>query len=408
MFYCLLKVRMMKKDKKKVIQFGAGNIGRGFLGQLFSESGYETVFVETREEIVSSLNQRRYYKLRIIEKDNSRDLIIKNVRAINSQNEAKVVEEIKTGDLMASAVGVRNLSFIASLIKRGMIQRFKNGIEKPINLIICENLPEADKVFKEYLLQGLNSQDKKYIESSLGLVDSIIGRTVPFVPIEMRKEDPTFIVAESYSVLPVDKKGFKGQIPYVKGMTLCDNLKAYKDQKLFIYNAGHAILAYLGYQKKYRYIWQAIADNEIRKVFLGALEEAGNALMKKYQFEPQEFHSFIDDLIRRFSNKDLGDTTARVGRDPIRKLSPTERLIGAANLTLEYRIIPENITRGIAAALFFNQEEDKEAVKLAELREKKGIDEVLKNICQIDPQGKLAQLIKNHTKKSLERFSGVF
>ncbi|GAH56240.1 unnamed protein product, partial [marine sediment metagenome] len=97
-----------------------------------------------------------------------------------------------------------------------------------------------------------------------------------------------------------------------------------------------------------------------------------------------------------------------VGRDPIRKLSPTERLIGAANLTLEYRIIPENITRGIAAALFFNQEEDKEAVKLAELREKKGIDEVLKNICQIDPQGKLAQLIKNHIKKSLERFSGVF
>jgi len=380
---------------KKVVQFGAGNIGRGFLGQLFSESGYKVVFVEVKEEIVSLLNQRGYYKLKIVG-DNPRDLIIKNVRAVNGKDKDRVAREIKTTNLLSSAVGAKNLSSVASLIAGGIIERAKNNIEKPMNLIICENLANASKVFKDCLFKKIEKKYWSYVDSHLGLVESVISRMVPVIPPQIRKREPTLVMAESYNILPVDKKGFKGEIPRIKGMIPYDNLIAYEEQKLFTHNTAHAICAYLGYQKGYKYIWESIEDKGIRDIVSRALMETGNALIKKHHFKSQEQRDLIDNIIQRFGNRALGDTVARVGKDPIRKLSPGERLIGAANLVYEYGTVPENIAKGIVSALLFNEKEDEEAKKLTILREKRGLNYILRNICQIDPQGKLAQLIKKN------------
>ncbi len=302
---------------KKVVQFGAGNIGRGFLGQLFSESGYKVVFVEVKEEIVSLLNQRGSYKLKIVG-DNPRDLIIKNVRAVNGKDKDEVAREIKTTNLLSSAVGAKNLSSVASLIAGGIIERAKNNIEKPINLIICENLPKASKVFKDYLLKKIKKKYWSYVDSHLGLVESVISRMVPVIPPQIRKREPTLVMAESYNILPVDKKGFKGEIPRIKGMIPYDNLVAYEEQKLFTHNTAHAICAYLGYQKGYKYIWESIEDKGIRDTVRGALMETGNALIKKHHFKSQEQRDLIDNIIQRFGNRALGDTVARVGKAPIR------------------------------------------------------------------------------------------
>jgi len=378
---------------RKVVQFGAGNIGRGFLGQLFSESGYETVFVEVKEEIVSLLNKQGYYKLKIVG-DNPQDLVIKNIRAVNGKDKDKIAQEIRSADLIASAVGAKNISSVAFLIAGGIIERAKNNIEEPINLIICENLARASKVFRDCLFKKIEKKYYCYVNSHLGLVESVISRMVPVIPPQIRESDPTFIMAESYNILPVDKRGFKGKIPRIKGMIPYDNLIAYEEQKLFIHNTAHAICAYLGYQKNYKYIWESIEDKQIRDIVGGALMDTGNALIKKHHFRPQEQKALIDNIIQRFGNQALGDTVARVGRDPIRKLSPGERLIGAATLAYEYGTAPENIAKGIASALLFNEKKDEEAKKLISLRERKGLNYILRNICQIDPQGELAQLIK--------------
>jgi len=52
---------------KQAIQFGAGNIGRGFLGQLFYESGYRTVFVDVDRDLVTRLNREGAYPLDLVE-----------------------------------------------------------------------------------------------------------------------------------------------------------------------------------------------------------------------------------------------------------------------------------------------------------------------------------------------------
>ncbi|MGV3724844.1 MAG: mannitol-1-phosphate 5-dehydrogenase, partial [Actinomycetota bacterium] len=61
-----------------IVQFGAGNIGRGFMGQLFTEAGFEVVFVDVVPEVVSALNQRREYPLRLAGPDRFETLTIKN------------------------------------------------------------------------------------------------------------------------------------------------------------------------------------------------------------------------------------------------------------------------------------------------------------------------------------------
>jgi len=383
---------------KKAVQFGAGNIGRGFLGQLFNQSGYEIVFVDIIPQLISSLNKKGFYHLRIVG-DNPQDLIIENVRAVNAKDKEEVAREIVLADLMATAVGAKNLPAVAALVARGMERRAEKGIEEPINLIICENIPQASETLTQYLLKETHPHYLEYLKDYLGLVESVISRMVPVIPERLREKDPTFIMAEEYSILPVDKKGFKGKIPQIKGMIPCANILAYEEQKLFTHNTGHAICAYLGYHKGYRYIWESIQDEKIRDVVEGALMETAQALVKKHHFKPEEQKNLVKDLLRRFNNRALGDTVVRVGRDPIRKLGPNDRLVGAARLTQSYGITPLNICRGIAAAIFFNYPKDEEAVRLTRMRKKEGIDGVLKNICHINPEDELAELVKKYIKE---------
>ena len=72
---------------KKAVQFGAGNIGRGFLGQLFFESGYETTFVDVVEPLVAGLNERHSYPLRILD-DVSYTMTIEMRRRFTQDQEA--------------------------------------------------------------------------------------------------------------------------------------------------------------------------------------------------------------------------------------------------------------------------------------------------------------------------------
>ena len=40
---------------KKAIQFGAGNIGRGFIGAVLEQAGYHVVFADVNEQVVERL-----------------------------------------------------------------------------------------------------------------------------------------------------------------------------------------------------------------------------------------------------------------------------------------------------------------------------------------------------------------
>ncbi|MFQ6094968.1 MAG: mannitol-1-phosphate 5-dehydrogenase [Candidatus Bathyarchaeia archaeon] len=374
---------------RKIVIFGAGNIGRSFIGQLFSRSGYEVVFIDVDDAIVNELNERRRYRVEV--KDIHPETIwVENVRAVHGRDAEKVAKEIATAHVVATAVGPNNLPHIYANVAKGLLRRLEMG-RGPVDIIICENIRDASKIFREGLSKHLPSDYP--LDSTVGLVETSIGKMVPIMTEAERRRDPLLVYAEAYNTLIVDKKGFKRDVPKVKGLEAKENIVAYVDRKLLIHNLGHAITAYLGYitDPKMKYIWEAISNKDIRRAVERAMWESGRALIAEHpqEFNEKNIQDYINDLIHRFGNKALGDTIYRVGRDVPRKLSRKDRLIGALLLDAKHCIPAPCTTLGAAAATLFRGKDEK-----GELYKKdlifveevypRGIDYILREICGLD------------------------
>jgi len=53
----------------RAVVFGAGNIGRGFLGLLLFEAGYEVTFIDVDEARIRLINERREYPVFVLSND---------------------------------------------------------------------------------------------------------------------------------------------------------------------------------------------------------------------------------------------------------------------------------------------------------------------------------------------------
>lgn len=339
---------------KKAVMYGAGNIGRGFIGQLFSESGYEVTFIDVNTEIINKLNRDGGYPVVVLSGTESREIRVFNVRGINGTDIEKVAEAIAEADIMATAVGVNVLPRIAKPIAEGLKKRWQSGRMDPLNIIICENLLDANHFLAKLIKQELDENQFNRFDELVGLVEASIGRMVPVMTPEMQAGNILRVCVEEYGELPVDKDGFKGGIPKIKNMQPSSPFAFYIQRKLFIHNMGHALAAYLGRLKGCQYIWEAMEDPWIKLAVLRAMQDSAKALSREHGIKLEIILEHVEDLIYRFGNKQLGDTVNRVGNDIKRKLSPNDRLVGAANLCAAHGINPANICLGIAAALRFD------------------------------------------------------
>jgi len=376
----------------KAVQFGAGNIGRGFIAQLFYESGYEVVFVDVVDELLRLINQHGCYPIYIVG-DDPQTVEISGIRAVDGKDIDTAAEEILGASIVCTAVGVNVLNRIAPAIAGGIRLRAEKDVDEPLNIIICENLLNAKDIMRGYILEYLPGEYVDYLNSHIGIVESVVSRMVPVMTDEQRRQDPLSIYVEAYKKLPVDRNGFVGAVPAITGLEPKGNFGAYVERKLFTHNLGHAAFAYLGYLRGYEYIYQAVADPVVSAVVKSALDETGRALIAKHGFTFVEHQEHIDDLLYRFSNRALGDTVARVGRDPIRKLGPDDRLIGGMKLAFEYGISPERTSLAAAAAVLYDNPEDEAAMKIQSMLKSRGTDAVFKEICGIEPGCEMARMI---------------
>ena len=334
----------------KAVMYGGGNIGRGFIGMLLSQAGYEVTFVDVVDAVVDTLNREHQYPVRILSSEGHKDVAVTNVCAVNGNDQEKVADAIANADIMATAVGARILKFIVPNIIAGLRKRWAMG-KAPLNIIICENLMDANKVLEGMLKEQLTEEEKALFDETVGLVEASIGRMVPVQTEEMKDGDPMRVCVESYGFLPVDKAAFKGEIPQIAGMVPFDPFDFYIKRKLYIHNMGHATCAYLGDLLGLEYIYQAIDVPDVRLIVENAMLESAVALSEKYGVPLNGIVCHIEDLLYRFTNKALQDTCARVGGDPARKLSPEDRLIGSSSLILGCGGLPAYIAVGAAAGL---------------------------------------------------------
>ncbi len=335
---------------KKAVMYGGGNIGRGFIGALLSQSGYEVTFLDVAEPVVKALQEKRTYPVRYVSSEGHQDVWIENVTAVNGNDTEAASDAIANCDIMATAVGARILKFIVPNIVAGLRKRWNMG-KSPLNIIICENLNDANKVLEEMLKAQLTEEECVKFDETVGLVEASIGRMVPVQTEEMKDGEPMRVCVEQYGFLPVDKAAFKGEIPEIKNMVPYAPFDFYIKRKLYVHNMGHATCAYLGDLLGLQYICESIAVPEVRILVQNAMLESAMALHRHYGAPMMELQEHITDLLYRFTNAALKDTCQRVGGDPARKLSPEDRLIGASLLAMAEGITPAYIAMGAAAGL---------------------------------------------------------
>ena len=196
----------------------------------------------------------------------------------------------------------------------------------------------------------------------------------------------TIAIAETFFPIIADRKSMEGSgIADCRDVIeLVDDVDKYYYRKLLTNNLGHAVLGYLGYQKGYRNTLEAMNDFEIYRLLRGALSESGKAICYKWDFSNDHIQQHVDILMLRYANPGLVDDLGRLARDPIRKLSPDERILLPINLCYQFKIIPRNLLEVLLHTIRYTNPNVQGGQELIELRQTLGEAGILKKVCKAD------------------------
>ena len=353
--------------KDKITIFGAGAIGRGLVADITAAKNWKVTFVEANEQLVNKLRDKGKYSVYLYGKHDEIHEI-SDFQVLCLKEKEIIFREISESYFIATAAGVNNLEAIAEYIAGGLEER-----KEHLNILMCENMLHAADILSDYLKdKGGKQKDFTCIPCSVERMARCAG-------------DNLDIQVEYGQTLYIDETGWLGRKPDLDEFLFCDNIEAYYKRKLFTNNAGHALLAYLGYLQEYDYIHQALENNQIRKCLDELLAAASTLMQECYGFSRSEIEEHVNELVKwRFSNYKLADTVKRVARDPLRKLGPEERLIGLAKMLEKYNIPTAPVCRVVAAALNYRDADDESSKKLAQISAESGVESVLVSICELE------------------------
>ena len=336
--------------KKKIAIFGAGAIGRGFIAPLFHSEKYEIDFIDSNEELVKELNLKKEYILGVT---SNKKYIFKTI----TFNKAYCIKEninIKKYDIAFSCVGPQQCFENVEYYKKAKI------------LISCEN--DWESVPK---LKKLTSNKNIFFS----IPDVITSNTAPK---KLLDRDKLSIISEQ-GILVVEKNKFK----FPKNIQVVNKVKLNSHWicKMNIHNAPHAIAAYLGFLKKYKFIHQAMGNKKINKIVIGAIKEITKGIISCKLVDKKFANFYMKKEIKRFSNELLYDPISRVAREPLRKLAHDNRLIKSIHIALFNKTLPKNCAIGIKAALQYFNKDDEQSKHLKVMIDNFGERYVLNKIC---------------------------
>ncbi len=357
----------------KAVHFGPGNIGRGFIGLLLSQSGYEVCFAARNERQVSLLNERRRYTVTLanVAKD---QIVVDNVSAVLIQDADTLAQRIAEADVVTTAVGASALKHIAGAIAKGIELRLKQQIhQRPLHVMACENVMNGSSLLKRKVYAHLDAVWHAAADRLISFPNTLVDRIIP----DQTHEDPLAVRVEPFFEWIVHRPALKPGFGGIEGIRYAESLEPYLERKLFTVNTGHCSAAYLGYLAGYRTIQEAMKDPRIKDKVRKVMEETGQLLIEKYGFNELEHKKYIQNTLERFSNPSLIDKVVRVGRSPLRKLSSNDRLIRPAMQAHEMGLDVPNLVTAVAAGLLYDYVEDPEAIKLQSEIRQTGVNHVV-------------------------------
>lgn len=345
----------------KAVHFGAGNIGRGFVGLILHNAGYEVVFADVAAPLIDSLAANTSYRVHEVGAS-ARTWTVDGYRALNSgTDEQAVIKEIATADIVTTAVGPNILRFVAPLIARAIESR--SEALAPLTVMACENAINATDALRVEVVAGLGDRDADWLTTRAVFANTAVDRIVP-------AQDPSHgldVTVEDFFEWAIEAGPFDGRPPVIPEAHFVDDLAPYIERKLFTVNTGHATVAYHGFVRHAPTLSAAMEHPEVRAEVTAVLHETSQLLVRTHGFDRQEHAEYVERALVRFANPHLPDTPDRVGRQPLRKLSRRERLVAPAAALMEHGIAPDALVRAIGAAVRFDVPADPESAQMKEM-----------------------------------------
>jgi len=358
------------------LHFGAGNIGRGFIGQILYQNDFNLHFIDVNQPLLDALNSQKTYTIEEFSEAKTKHLIsIQNAWHAESDKDV-ILEAFKTTDLITTSIGVSGLPKIAFLIALGIENR--KTIHTSLNIMACENYVNASDSLKEMVYDHLSKDGQLYANKWVAFVNVAVDRIVP----NQSHENLTHVSVEPFYEWVIESSSIKGNLN-LEGVLFVDDLSPYIERKLFTVNTGHAACAFKAYQENYEFIDQALSTKSVEGFVLGVLKETSELLIKKYNFDLDVQTAYAKKTIERFKNPYIKDVAVRVARQPIRKLGPSDRIIKPYKECLDLGIQTPYLTQLIVNVLSYDFLEDEEALNLQAMI-KRNLKETIKTITELD------------------------
>lgn len=364
----------------------------GLLGHVLSLSGYWITFVVRRPEVTEAINRHRGYRLTLGGPRGGR-LAVRRCVARSVADADVVADAVAQADIVMTGIGVENLPAVTPLIARGLWERSRAQGAAPLNVIACENLPGAGAYLRHQVVSAAPIDQAMAVDAIAGFSAAITRRIMTGGDLE---DGELRFTVSGPPDLVIDTQGLKHPFPELTGVTLTEEFATQLLRKLYLLNGAHAVAAYLGHREGCRLLHDAVAHPRIAPVVHDAVREAREALTAEFPHHAADIARDAAQVIGDIADPALHDTVSRVAREPRRKLAPLERLVGPARLAHKHELPCDNLCRGIAAALAYDDPADADAAALQAAIAAEGIATVLTVECGLLPHEALARAVKQH------------
>lgn len=384
----------------KAVHFGAGNIGRGFVGLLLHEGGYEVVFSDVADALVEAIDAVSEYTVHEAGPGGV-DHVVTGFRAVNSRLDPDAAaNEVATADVVTTAVGPTVLRFVAPTILEGLRRRAADA--PPLQVMACENAIGATDLLRAEIAKAAGTDADELMPSAV-FANTAVDRIVPAQPPGQGVD----VTVEPYFEWAIEARPFDGHLPSIPGAHFVDDLAPYIERKLYTVNTGHAATAYLGARAGAETIAAALADPEIARGVEAALEETSAVLSAEHGLDPAELAVYRATILARFRNPELEDGVRRVGRQPLRKLSRHERFIGPASMAAERGLPTAALVAAVGAALEFVDQDDPQAVEMQERLRTEDAVAFTASVTGLDPEHPLFREVRDVVLARQERLASA-
>lgn len=376
--------------------FGGGKIARGFIAQLLSRSGFHITFVELNGALVEALNEKGKYYVNVMGNPKESQWI-SDYTCIQLSDISGIAKSLKTADIVFTSVGGKNLGELSKIIGKAYGSLGPEDQKREFTIVTCENWKEPAGQLRDGILKELaGTKAGECFENRIGVSEAVIMRSGVEATEEVRRIDENAVSVTDFWELPIDRERMKGKLPVFQGVKYKENFSGFLQQKLFTFNTTNATIAYLGCLRGIRLLWEAANDPEIAELVHKVHGEINPAIAKEMGISIADQEAFSRKALKKYQDMSVTDFTERHGRDPIRKIGPSDRIVGTLRLAEKHGSACEGLTVTLAAALHYPvcNPEDPTALMLKQMREEQGVDAVLAKICGIGPEERLAELVR--------------